>query len=485
MSIEREDPSFQSLLEVNRSSFENLQSIYYRLYNGLRDMQDPVTWRTNNIDIRRLLGVKNADHESPSLEKYEDALDLVNALLKKTWMEHLVPEILYAVGFGELVEETTEKLDMLLMNGRHLPEPLLWNLAEEMNGDSKIAVINPVGHYADGETRIVSPAVFLRNIDHLVIMASTQASHGGSYDVLSDVMTFLTNPDVVRRVGIVDVVIPMFGGSRGHRPGQDKKIGYESLEAIVRPEKLVLQVKGILEKHEKDGFSPLPRFRFISVDIHNDELPGNKFREEGFEFINADPASELANEAYDVIEEKLLSHLPKKVVACDKGSIPRTERMARELLFNPKNNMEFVDVVYVNKERIQAGLVENVEVVKVERWWKRGDGGVNVEVLELPSKDNPSQEECVLIFFDDIFDSGNTAGGDVDEVGDIYPDLALKIFVATHPVLSKGISGLERVDVDVFIFGNTLRRTYDTKKEVRMVDMAPSIKRAILNRESE
>ncbi|MCH7951506.1 hypothetical protein IH980_02110 [Patescibacteria group bacterium] len=465
---------------------EELQGVYDGLHFGVRSKGDPVTWRTFVVDLRRLVGVEHPDSQVPPLERFQDASDLVSALVEDTHLEPLVPEILCAIGeFEDLVETTQQGLDALLFNGRHYPEPLLFTLADELSGkDKSVAVVNPVGHYNDWETRIIAPRV-TRPIDHFIIVASTQAEQGGSMEVLTKVIRTIRNPEFARNVQEVDVVIPMFGGSRGHRLGQDERVGYEVLEAIVNPKIPALLTKDFLYQLRQELGDEVPPVRFITVDVHNEEYPRRVFQEEGFEFVSADPTPELAHAAYQELEERGCLHLPLKVIACDKGAIPRTENMARALLFHPKNTLKSVDVIYIDKTRLAAGIIEEAEVVNVERWGFAPAGSVERRLLPVPPVDHPSSEACALLLLDDIFDTGETAAGDMQLAQKHYPNACMKIVAVPNPVLSKGVKALDRVGADVYLFGNTLKQEeLLTRADVHTVDMAPAIARVIVGSDS-
>lgn len=466
---------------------EKMKKIYDGLHYGIRSQEDPVTWRTLIVDLRRLVNVEEGpDKHAAPQEAFEDAYDFVTALVEGTDLQLVMPDILRAIGeFDDLIEDTREGLDALLFNGRHFPEPLLYSLADLLRDQGKrVAVINPVGHYTDDEPRIVAPHV-IRPIEHLVIMASTQTKQGGSLEVLSKVSRTIRNTKFTPHVRQVDVVIPMFGGSRGHRLGQDERLGYEVLEATINPKILSLTTRDVLEKLEEETGMRGPVVRFISVDIHNDEYPGGVFEEGGFEFISADPAPELADAAYTELKKRDCLYLPLKVVACDEGAIPRTESMGRALLTHPDNILRTVDIIYIKKFRLEAGVAERVELVRAERWVLTDEGKVVMEEVPMFTKDEPSDEECVILFSDDMLDTGGTAEGDMDLVVSHYPNTCLKMFAATHPVLSKGVGALDRVGADVYLFGNTLKQPeLLDRDDVRPVDMAPAIARVILGSDS-
>jgi len=452
--------------------------VYKRLYFGLRDEEDPVTWRTTIVDLRRLLGLEQPDWEALKEEEFGKAVQLAGRLIKGTWMEALMPEVLTTLGFGTLIERTVGRLDSLFLNGRHLPEPLLYRLADEWRKEGEVAVVNPVGHYQDGETRIVGLHL-VREIERLVIMASTQTRYGGSYEVLARVMGLLRNREFSSKVGELDIVIPMFGGSRGHRLGQDTKLGYEVLEAKVNARFLALVLNDIYRRLRDSGAQDLPRARFISVDIHNLDYPPSVFEKYGFEFVNANPAPELAGAVCCEVKNGGLGALPMKVLSLDKGAIPRTEKIVEALLLDPQNGTSYIDMVYIENIRLVAGRVKEARVVKVEMWFCAENGEIKIKNLEMLGQDGAFNEECVVVFSDDMLDTGGTARENEEIAERLYPGARLKIFTATHAVLSKGKRALDRVGADVYIFGNTLKVQLEDPR-VKIVDVAPAIKRAIL-----
>jgi phosphoribosylpyrophosphate synthetase len=467
---------------------DEMLRIYDGLYDGLREKKDPVTWRTLVVDLRRLLGGETPDCKPAVEELFENAYGFVSSLVDNSEVEPMIPEILRAVGeFDDLIEETREGLDALLFNGRHFPEPLLWTLADELRDKGlNIAVVNPVGHYNDGETRIVAPHLG-RPVDHFIIVASTQSEQGGSMEVLTKVIGVLRSPDYATYVREVDVVIPMFGGSRGHRLGQDNRVGFEVLEAKVNAKFPALLTQDFLDKVSDEIEGDGPIVRFISVDIHNDEYPQGVFVEGGMEFISADPTPELADEAYEQLKKREYLNLPLKVIACDEGAVPRTENMARAFLFHPQNRMKTLDVIYIDKARLEAGMVDEskTKIVRVERWRLTRAMKIVRAHLPVPTIENPSTEKCVILFSDDMLDTGGTARDDMHLTEQHYPNTCLRIFAATHPILSKGIQALDKVGADIYLFGNTLKQTgLLGRDDVEIVEMAPAIARAILGSDS-
>jgi hypothetical protein len=244
-----------------RISKESLEK-YADLYRGIRDRKDTVSWRTLIVSIRELLGQQSPDFNKIGRRHQAKGRKLISQLVSKTYLSELVPEIEYAVGIRSAVGRGGRNIDILLLNGRHSPEPLLWKLADYAKSQGKnVAVINPVGHYNDEQTRVLAPFKYFRKIKKLVIISSTQSKLRGSITVLSNVIKLLRSNDLARRVESVDVIIPMFGGSRGHRFGQSQEVGYEVMEAGFNAQMLSLITRDVLTRLEKE-IGKVPEVRF-------------------------------------------------------------------------------------------------------------------------------------------------------------------------------------------------------------------------------
>jgi phosphoribosylpyrophosphate synthetase len=456
-----------------------------KLYDGLRSRPDPITWRTMVVDARFILGAKEKPEFERPTASYLEAKTLVERLTEETYLQGLRQEILYSLGYREQVlrEEREGALDALLLNGRqNPPDELFWALADHLAGQGrKIAAINSVGHYNDGQGRVIAPPLLLKEVKNCVILASTQKMYGGDPDVLEDVIGTLRSPAFTAQIDNVYVGNPMFGGSRGHRPGQADEIGYEVLEVNSESQKLALYTRDVLRQVKKDCRGRVPKVTFLTVDIHNNKLPGGEFRKHGFKFVSVNPARELAQETCRVIKEKNLADLPLKVIACDKGAIPRTEAFVRTILTYGLNHTEFIDVVYVEKDRPRAGEVAKAEIAGVTRFAKDGFKISVRKVKSFPTRVVPFVGPCVVVLTDDMLDTGGTNATDFATiVKPVFPNAELKISVGTHPVLSKGLAPLDTIGADVFVLGNTLSpRGLRDHSKVRIVDLAPAIAREI------
>ena len=450
---------------------------YARLYKGIRNREDTVSWRTLVVTCRKILGVSDPDCKPVGKSKLTQSKKLAIFLIKKTYLEPLYSEIMYALGFRNINTKNNPDLDYLLFNGRHYPEPLLWSLADYLKEKGKrVAVVNPVGHYSDGQTRVVGPSVVFRKINKIIILASTQSKFGGSVSVLSNVIRLLRNPKLAQKVKAVDVVIPMFGGSRGHRIGQSEDVGFEVMEAAFNAKLICLPTEDLQEKLSKE-INILPKYRFYSLDIHNSIYPEKIFKDEGFEFISIDPMRKIIEDMSIYLYQHRVQNIPIKVVACDAGAIQRTENFAKHLLLLLKSKNKQLQIIYLEKKRQQAGIVLSVKISKIEEWKKEGRK-ITKSKVRIPQKS--SLKESILIYSDDMIDTGGTAEKDLTYLSGIYPNCMLKIFVATHPVLSRGLSAFKRIGADVYFVGNSLSvEGLSEQTNVQLVDLAPSIYEAI------
>lgn len=450
---------------------------YVDLYKGIRDKKDMVSWRTLIVTIRELLGEEFPDYKKVKMRYHEKGRKLIKELIRKTYLEELVPEIEYAVGIRRVTGYGGKDLDFLLLSGRHYPEPLIWNLADHIKGKGKkVVVVNPVGHYNDGQTRVVGPTRFFRRIKNLVILSSTQTKLGGSVSVLSNVIRLLRNPDFAKRVDLVSVVIPMFGGSRGHRLGQSPEVGFEVMEAGFYAKELSLTTLDLLDKVKKET-KRVPSIKFYSVDIHNDEYPAHVFREAGFDFCSIDSSYVLSLGIFEIIKQKKLTKIHLKLIACDEGAVPRTQKLAKNILLAGGRKFENLQVVYIEKKRVTAGKIVSGEIEKIEIFAKKGE-----KVIIKPSKfsGKPNFQNAVLVFSDDMVDTGGSAEKDVSFVSKYFPNAILKIFAASHPVFSKGFGAMKRIGADYYILGNSLNwEGLDERSGVTLVDFSSSIYKAI------
>ncbi len=461
------------VVKIDKNNLEK----YASLFRGIRDRKYTVTWRTLVITIRELLGVSEPDFQKISKRQRAKAKKLIFQLVKKTYLEVLIPEIEYAVGIDGYKGRETD-LDFLILNARHAVEPILWNLADYIKSKhKKVAVVNPVGHYNDGQTRIIGPHKFFRKIKKVIIIASTQTKLGGSVSTLSNVIRLIRNVEFTKNISEVDVIIPMFGGSRGHRLGQSSEVGFEVMEATFNARLLAIPVKNILKKLKSEDVK-LPKFRFFSVDIHNLVEPCITFNDEGFEFISITSAPEIAKGIVKVIKSKKHLKVSTKLIACDKGAVPRTEHLAESIL--NLGSIKKLEVIYIEKKRATAGVIKQAEIASISEW--RIENKVILKrTLKVPKKSNFKNTN--LIYSDDMIDTGGTAEKDLKFISAIYPNAVLKIFAATHPVFSKGFSALKRIGADYYCVGNTLDLDgLIDVSNVEIIDMSPVIYKEILKR---
>src|SRR3990170_3718500 len=205
--------------------------MYWRLYDGVRSEDDPVSVRTLLIDSGTLVGLEKPEKEMVPLVSWDKANELLQTLTADTYLAALVPEFLDALGVA--VEKEQQPISLLVVNGRHKAEPLwagLTRYTAKKLGADKVAAFNPVGHYKDKQSRIAGIPKLLHRVDQLAVIASTQTAKGGSLSLLSEVLRLMRNPDFSMHVGTLNIIIPMFGGSRGHRLGQRKGLVYEVME---------------------------------------------------------------------------------------------------------------------------------------------------------------------------------------------------------------------------------------------------------------
>lgn len=478
MSIERTDTSIVSHLKEISPVIENLDhwKTFIDLYAGIRNRQDTVTARTLLVDLRKLLHSPDPEHQEPAPETYNNALDLVEFLTQNTHLENLTPEILYSLGYDKDI--CYPSLDALVVNARHLPEPLSYTLADEIDKTGgNVAYINPVGHYADGETRMVFFSKLTRPVDHLVILASTQAQQGGSFEVLNKAMRIARNPEVANQIKYVNVVIPTWGGSRGHRLGQDERLGFEILEAKQNAKLLALHAKDICERLKIEG-NNVPQFRFFSVDIHNNEYPAKEFAEYGFEFHSISPAKEFAKAIGAHLKERDLAQLPVRFVACDQGAINRTEELAKQYLRSSSQPNPSCEIVYIDKVRKTAGEVSSASFNHISSLQLQKDGCIKVVKQNMEKYD--WTKPCVIIPTDDMFDTCGTAAKDVNLLRSKFVNCQYLIFAATHGVFSKGCDNLGKIKANHYFVSNTLKPDGLLQRDdVTIVDMAPAITEAI------
>lgn len=457
----------------NTSSFSTtrMREEYIRLYQGLRDKADPVTWRTTICKIKMLLGVADPDWNKLPATKHQEAIELVKKLLRGTYLEAFMPDVLNALGIKS-VEYVRGEIDALIYNGRHIPEELLWKVANEYQNLSKsVAVVNPVGHYNDGETRIVAPGKLTNSVQRLIILASTQEMYGGSIAVLANVIRTIRNANFAKEINAVDVVIPMFGGSRSDKDGQSPEIGFEVQQAIFDAKMLSATTADLLQSlREELPLSDVPKVRFFSIDIHGSSFPQRIFESDGLEFQSICPMSAFAEAVKQEMVDQKMENLPLMVVASDNGATVRAERFAEEM--SKINDHSEILMVYFDKKRSQAGEIGKLAVARLAHWSVRGKEITKTDITDAKKVG----EKFIRIIPDDMLDTGGTAEKDSELLDQIMPTSALKIFVATHPVLSRGSLAVDRTKADVVLVGNTLNPPHlKSHSKVRVINLARSI----------
>jgi phosphoribosylpyrophosphate synthetase len=486
--LERDDFLFQTDM-VKDQKIE-------RLARGLKNRKDPVTWRTLTIDLRYILGSNNPELSPPSFATFAKGKRLVESLTKDTFLEPLQAEVVWSI-YGEYGEqkvvpspESLKAVDFLLINGRHKTGELFWTLADRLKAEgNSVAVINPVGHYNDHQTRIVAPEFLINPVRTAVFLSSTQTEDGGDLAVLDLTLRILRNPNFSYMIDKVIVAMPMFGGSRGHKVGQSSVAGFEILETIYNSKLLTRTVDDIRKSIVDHDIYPrhehilafkkrmvFPEVKFLTVDIHNDVLPARKFAEAKYPFISVSAAKEQAKIVSQALTEKNYRDLPKNIVACDIGSSTRTEDFAREILSLEGGDL---NIIYLKKMRGRNGKIISCRIDKIETC--RLDDDNNLAKSPGKIEGFGRKQKCACIYIDDMVDTGGTAGSDIVTVKKYLPNSKYIVFVATHPIFSKGIEeALRKIGADLYLVGNTLNtKGLRSNNKIKVVDVAPSIIRAL------
>lgn len=446
-----------------------------QLRDRLLDEKEIITWRSLIIEIKKLFDVEDPEFDRVPEQDRALAKKVINKLTKDSIFELLQTEIMYATGFENVSSKRV--LDALIINAVHTTEPLFLSLFRLYKKNyKKAAGFDPVGHYSDMQTRIVGPAKLYGKVKRLIFVASTQEMYDGDIAVLASTLRLLRNKDIASRVDKIDIVIPMFGGSRGHRKGQSDEIGYEVLEAIFNAKLLSLTTRDILQQLSVDGPEDNgPKVTFYSIDIHSKKYPKRTFESSGFEFVTISPSEQLADAFCKYIKEKKLSKNTIKVIACDKGAVDRTQELARSVLRNRKLSVNDLEIIYFKKYRPRAGEVNKVKMEKIEKWTVNKNK-ILIKQKRILKMNKPSKQKAILLYTDDMIDTGGTAAADRERLLKYYPKAVLNVFAATHPVLSKGLLALERIGADHYLLGNTLVPAgLEETDNVQIVDLAPAV----------
>jgi phosphoribosylpyrophosphate synthetase len=461
------------------------------LKNGIRNELDPVTTRTLIVTLNELNGSPDPEWEDAAPEKFNQAVEQVVDLTQDTFLQPLRREFLMSMGYPqnkvierlrEFGESEYDEIDWLFLNGRHFPEPLLYKAAREAQKyGGKVAAINTVGHHGDNETRTIPPTFWRHPIGDAVMIASTQHQQGGSLGTVGNVMFTVDNPEFVSCTKRLHVVMPMFGGSRSHRIGQSRKIGREKLGAEFNAELLSGVANNILVSLRNGGVEEvdLPEMKFYSVDIHNDELPAKTFKKWGYEFVSISPAPELADAATDYLEKKEWHKQRLRFVACDHGSVKRTEVMVeafKDKYLEKYGELPEIEIVYMDKKR-KKGRVEEVSIEKIVNW-KFVDGVWEKQKCDLENFNR--DKDGITILVDDMVDTCGTASEDITLMRVASPKENGWLFIGTHAVLSKGVRSLDKLNVDQIFITNTLNpEGLDHRGDLTVVDVSKSIVRTI------
>jgi phosphoribosylpyrophosphate synthetase len=449
---------------------------------GLRNKEDPVSWRTLVVDLRFILGAKTSPEYEKPTAAYEEAKAKVQQLVNGTSMELMAPEILYALGYGDQVEEEGEQpgLDLMVMNARqNPPDELFWTLTNLITESGQAVGSNAVGHYKDKQGRVVGVRKLFRQVDRAVIIASTQKMFGGDIDEMQNVIGLLETPGFSGRVKEVDIVIPMFGGSRGHRRGQAEEIGYEIFELKSEARKLAGNTRDILDDLERDCGIIIPKVRFMSIDLHSTELAEREFGKKGFELVNINPARELARTSCDYLMHYGLDQYARVIVASDDGAGPRTESYAIETCRLNNYRDRGVMVVYINKVRTKAGIVDSAKVIGAKIFKLEGEE-IKCREVASPSGGRPIEAEVVLETCDDMLDGGNTTRTDFSVIRPLFSRQVFSMATATHPVFSSGVEIVDKLGVNLVVVGNTMNVPgLRNHPKILVADLAPAIAKKI------
>lgn len=389
-------------------------------------------------------------------------------------MEKLYHEALSSLGVSQ--RAVREDLDLLIVNAHHSSEPLFWGLIEEAKKEKlNFAGINPVGHYSDQQIRILSPLGKYFTAKRILIITSTQGVYGGGITLLINVLRILRNEMLTRKTQNIDIVIPMFGGSRGHKIGQLPEIGYEVLEMINNPKMLCLMIRDIKRKLTLRKIK-FPTVKFYSVDIHNEVLPARTFAGYHFPFINILPSKEIAKELTKVIKRKRLTKYPLYVTICDFGACTRAENLIKAFLKYNSHYSHQVKVINIKKERKQAGVITSAKINQMTSYLLKNKKIIK-KTLTVPKI---SYRPYTLFYIDDMIDTGGTAKKDMGIVLSKFPNPRMKIFAATHPIFSKDLSPLDTIGADLYLIGNTLKVPgLKEIPKVTIVDVSRSIMEAV------
>ncbi len=487
------EPLYSGRPDQNR--LQENKNIYEGLHVGLRDRENIVSWRTLIADLRQILGSPVPKDFPAPITSFEKGRVMVEELTAGTFMYPLKEEILWSI-FGSKNEglilpwkEDINPIDALLINVRHKSDPLLWTLADYLKAQGKtVAVLNPVGHYGDDQERVVEFPLLIHPVKKAVFLGSTQKREGGDFELLTEVVrTILRNPNSVYMIDSVDIDVPFWGGSRSHVPGQDPELGYENMQVIHQSKMLTLMLNDIKvcirenprvdpRRHViemKEGRLVFPPVRIFSSDIHNEDFPRNKIRDGGYEFISISPAREQVEECQKILIEEKKENLPRRLISCDEGSDKRTEDFARETLLKTGGK---VQIICIDKERSEAGKIKKVEIRQVFECSLDESGRLIKTAIEVNEK--YLKEEHVLIYVDDMIDTGGTATDEMILLRKLFKKSRLVVFVATHPIFSKGIDVIGNIGADYYIICNSLSpKGLEKRRNVRIADLAPSTAR--------
>lgn len=447
---------------------------------------NPLPWRTLVVETRAILGASDPDHSLLPPGKFEEAKKVVNTLIEGTYYQELSPDIMLALGGPNYLENYNHPpLDVVIFNTRRDGEPFLPYLAEELlRRNKRIAALQTVGdRFKDHQMRILAPQEFVQKVNRAVIISSTQEMYGGEMYPLAMGLRLIRN-DNYRDIMRVDIVIPMFGGSRGDKStGQDYYVGYEILEAVGNPKLLAVPLDDILRQLRVDfGGESHKVIRIITPDVHGAIYPGEVFRKEGLGFISVSPQAEFAEAHMTDLRINYLLSYPIRIIACDNGDINRMQDHAANILYHPDNHNRSVELLYIEKKRGSNNKIISTDITGLVRWKLDQANRVTEELLPIPTIGKPCAEECTIYIGDDMIDTGGTMGDDVRLVESIHTGIKRLTVGATHPVFSEGVdSALGKIRADKYFLGNTLNPDGLNRNDVVIVDVAPAVVDTLLS----
>lgn len=134
-------------------------------------------------------------------------------------------------------------------------------------------------------------------------------------------------------------------------------------------------------------------------------------------------------------------------------------RFARAILDHPDTKWSHLDMIFIDKTRIEAGRVKDAKVEKILRLSRNVDTS-EIELKELegggPTFDNPCFDLCISAGLDDIIDQGGTSERNDDASRRLYPNKAYSVRCFTHGIASGGtLMAVKRAAAEHVLIGRT------------------------------